>query len=38
MASAHDDNSLLSNQATNQFLVFAGVEPKSLIQLPETTN
>ena len=38
MASAPGDNFLLSNQATNQFLVFAGVEPKSLIQLPKTTN
>ena len=28
MASAHDDNSLLSDQDTNQFLVYVGIEPQ----------
>ena len=36
MASALDDNFLSSNQDTNQFLVYAGIEPISLIQLSET--
>ena len=31
MTSFFDDNSLSSNQDTNQFLVYVGIEPKSLI-------
>ena len=39
MASAPDNSSLLSDQDTNQFLVYAGIEPQisyTSIQLSET--
>ena len=36
MVSTPDDSSLSSNQDINQFLVYAGIELISLIQLSET--
>ena len=36
MASAPDDISLSLHQDTNQFLVKAGIEPRSFIQPPKT--
>ena len=36
MVSTPDDSSLSSDQDINQFLVYAGIEPISLIQLSET--
>ena len=36
MVSIHDDNSLSSDQDTNQFLVYGGLNPRSLVQPLET--